>query len=156
MKNSSRLVYRELKERINSQFETIENIKNKAGTMLGFMAVILTLFFSIKQNHSLSYNFLFSLIFLLISIMMIIYIFSAAKFRADPKPRNLYELYTSEKEEKTINQLSSNFVESYESNEIKINYLATISNISLIILFLSLLFFVLDYLSNYVHCGVII
>ncbi len=138
------LIYNEIKERLLSQDHTLEQMNLKAGTLMGFMGLFLSVIYKTVSTNEMSVLIMVSLILLLFAIYLSFIVFIAQKYRADPKPRTLFENYWNKPLSKTRKVLISNFIETYEANKHKIEKRLKKLNDSLKLFFVSLTLFILD------------
>ena len=132
------LIYNEVKDALNTQFQLLEGLNTKASVIIGFVGVIIGISL---QLYSQSNTYLFCSCMILF-MMSIFFSFSAYKiksYRIDPAPRALTEKYLSEDSKKVKKQLIDNFIESFEDNKNKIEKKGTYIHCSLIFLFVGLI-----------------
>jgi hypothetical protein len=114
------LIHNEVKDRLNTQFQSLDGLNTKASVIIGFVGVIIGI--------SLQLSIFFS--------------FSAYKiksYRRDPEPRALTEKYLMEDDKTVKKQLIDNFIASFEENKTNIEEKGKYINYSLILLFVGLI-----------------
>jgi len=132
------LIYNEVKDRLNTQFQSLDGLKTKASVIIGFVGVIIGISL---QLYSQSNTYLFGscMILFMISIFFSFSAYIVKSYRRDPKPRALTEKYLSEDSKNVKRQLIDNFIESFEDNKTKIEKKGKYINYSLILLFVGLI-----------------
>ena len=132
------LVYNEVKDALNMQFQSMDGLNTKASVIIGFVGVIIGISL---QLYSQSNSYLFGLCMTLFMIS-IFFSFSAYKiksYRRDPEPRALTVDYLMEDDKTVKKQLIDNFIESFEENKTNIEEKVKYINYSLILLFVGLI-----------------
>lgn len=125
------VVFTEVRSRLDKQFEQIESLNQRAGLLIGFVTLIMSLlagFTTAVKAKDLPVNMALPVILILISTILYIHIIIFAylahriqTYRRDPEPRPLRDNYLSKDLEATKRTVMSNFIESYEENKKVIN-----------------------------------
>lgn len=140
------LVYKEVDNALNRQFQLLDGLNTKTGVIVGFIGVI----FGISLNsypHSNAYLFGSCITLFLISFFFAFCASYRVKgYRRDPAPRELTEKYLRDDCAKVKKQLIDNFIESFESNKTKIEKTVKNINYSIALLFIGLIVLVLSIL----------
>jgi hypothetical protein len=132
------LIYNEVKNRLNTQFQSLDGLNTKASVIIGFVGVITGISL---QLYSQSNSYLFGLCMTLFMISFF-FSFSAYKgrsYRRDPEPGPLRDKYLTTDDKTVKKQLIANFIESFEENKTKIEKKVKYINYSLISLFVGLI-----------------
>lgn len=137
------LVYIEVKDQLNTQFQSIDSLNTKASVVIGFIGVIIGISLSLYP-HSNSYLFGSSMALFLVSIFFSFSAYKSESYRRDPEPRTLTVNYLMEDDKKVKKQLIDNFIQSYEDNNNRIKKKAGNINYSLILLFIGLILIILS------------
>jgi len=120
-KDSDQLIYREIKERLRDQFESIDNMNTKAGIILGFDGAILTALLNSDWFRELPSFYLFIVLILICSVTgLALKAFLTEAYKKDPEPSKLIEKYQEETESRTLGQLTRNFEGCFNENKEKI------------------------------------
>ena len=139
------LVYGEVKDALNTQFQSLDGLNTKASVIVGFVGVIIGISLNL-YSHSNSYLFGSCMTLFLISIFFALSAYTVKSYRRDPEPRKLAENYLREDGEHVKKQLIVNFIQSFEDNEIKVKRKGRYINYSLILLFIGLIVLTLSIL----------
>ena len=136
-------LYEITKEKLFNQMENADALDTKASNVMGFIGIIVGAIFGFTFFlTSLPWIGLFSLklstLFLISSFVFGLLTLRCRIYQLDPKPKSLVENYTLETYEHTIEQITHNFVDSYEKNENKLKLKARYINISLYLLLISI------------------
>ncbi|MDI6886542.1 MAG: hypothetical protein QMD22_09450 [archaeon] len=113
------LIYNEVKDVLNAQFQSIDSLDTKAGIIIGFVGVIIGISLNL-YSHSNSILFCSCMTLFLTSIFLSFSAYKVKSYRRDPEPRKLTEKYLREDDKKVRKQLTDNFIQSFEDNKIKI------------------------------------
>ena len=132
------LVYSEVKDALNTQFQSLDGLNTKASVIVGFVGVTIGISLNLYL-HSNSYLFGSCMTLFLISIFFALYAYRVENYRRDPEPRKLAENYLREGDKKVKKRLIGNFIQSFENNEIKIKRKGRYINYSLVLLFIGLI-----------------
>ena len=118
-------VYLEIKDRIGVQLDQADALDRKAGTLLTFSSVILTvaagLRFATTGQDDLS-KMTFLTFFILGAVLYVITMYFAFRayavvsYRRDPEPRPLRDLYLFQEPSYTKRRVMANLIESFEHN----------------------------------------
>ena len=125
--NNSDLIFSEIKERLAMQFQSIDGLDAKAGNIMVFVSVIL----SIILQKDIGAIYLFPIASLFISMALAFQAYGAKEYRRDPNPEALVDKYLNSTYAKTRDQLISNFKSSYVDNKQRIAEKAKNINYSL-------------------------
>jgi hypothetical protein len=137
------LVYNEVKDALNTQFQSMEGLNTKASVLIGFVGVIIGISLQLYPQSN-SYLFGSCMTLFMISIFFSFSAYKGKRYRKDPAPRALTEKYLREDSKKVKRQLIDNFIQSYEDNKAKIEEKAKYINYSLILLFVGLIVLILS------------
>ena len=139
------LIYNEVKDGLNTQFQSLDRLNTKASVIIGSVGVIIGLSLQ-SYPQSNSYLFGSSMTLLMIGIALSLSACKVKSYRRDPEPRALTIIYLREDGKKVKKQLIDNFIASYEDNKTKIekkvkyiNYSLAFSFVGLIVLILSII-----------------
>ena len=115
--NSDKLIFKEVKERLKDQFESIDSIDTKAGIALGFDGAILAALLNSDWFRTLPIFWL-ALILLLICLVtgVALKAFLVRAYRKDPEPSKLIERYQGKTEKETLGRLIRNFEKCFNEN----------------------------------------
>ena len=137
------LIYNEVKDGLNTQFQTIDSLDTKASIVIGFVGVLIGISLNLHP-HTNSYLFGSCMTLFLTSIAFSFSAYKTEGYRRDPQPRTLTLNYLMEIDKKVKKQLIDNFIQSYESNKNRIERKARYINYSLILLFIGLILLALS------------
>ena len=137
------LIYNEVKDRLNTQFQSLDGLNTKASVIIGFVGVIIGISLQL-YSQSNSYLFGSCMTLFLISIFFSFSAYKIKSYRRDPEPRDLTEKYLREDDKEVKKQLIDNFIESFEENKNKIEEKGKYINYSLILLFVGLIVLILS------------
>ena len=132
------LIYNEVKNRLNTQFQSLDGLNTKASVIIGFVGVIIGISLQL-YSQSNSYLFGLCMALFMISIFFSFSAYKGKRYRRDPEPRKLAEKYLREDSKKVMKKLIDNFIESFEDNKTKIEEKVKYINYSLILLFVGLI-----------------
>jgi len=132
------LIYNEVKDTLNTQFQSVEGLNTKASVIIGFVGVIIGISLQL-YSQSNSYLFGSCMTLFMISIFLSFSAYKVEGYRRDPEPRKLTEKYLREDDKKVKKQLIDNFIVSFEDNKNKIEEKGKNINYSLILLFVGLI-----------------
>ena len=150
------LIYKEVKDRLDSQLNSISDLDKKAITTIGFVGIVVGLILkwsetllSIKSNKMYLYILsLISIILFLISISFALIAFKVKGYRRDPNPIKLVEHYSYKKKYEVLEQIVDNLAESHKENDTSITKKGKNINRALLFFFLGLIsysFFIIFY-----------
>lgn len=111
-KNSD-LIFSEIKERLAMQFQSIDGLDAKAGNIMVFVSVIL----SIILQNDIGAIYLFPIASLFISMALAFQAYRAKEYRRDPNPEALVNKYLNSTYAETRDQLISNLKSSCIENK---------------------------------------
>ena len=132
------LVYNEVKDALNMQFQSMDGLNTKASVIIGFVGVIIGISLQL-YSQSNSYLFGSCMTLFMISIFFSFSAYKIKSYRRDPEPRDLTEKYLREDDKEVKKQLIDNFIASFEENKNKIEEKVKYINYSLILLFVGLI-----------------
>jgi len=137
------LIYNEVKDALNTQFQSVEGLNTKASIIIGFVGVIIGISLNLysDENHHL---FIESMLLFLGAAFLSFFAYKVEGYRRDPEPRKLTEKYLREDDKKVKKQLIDNFIQSFEDNKTKIEEKVKYINYSLILLFIGLIVLILS------------
>jgi len=143
------LIYKEVRSKLKDQLLLIDQITTKFSIILGFNGVMIVLLIQKLSAIKEINKFLgICLGMLIISIMLGLFGIDIKKYRRDPDPRSLYEIYKLEHLEETRDTLTQNFIEAYNENDKKLNILIKIFRASISITLLAVIFMFIYYLNG--------
>ncbi len=137
------LIYSEVKDALNIQFQSIDSLNTKASIIIGFVGVIIGISLNLYPYGN-SYLFGSCMTFFLVSTFFSFFAYKTESYRRDPEPRQLTKKYLREDNKKVRKQLIDNFIQSYEDNKNRIEKKARHINYSLISLFIGLILLILS------------
>ncbi|MCK4732355.1 MAG: hypothetical protein KAT65_07850 [Methanophagales archaeon] len=132
------LIYNEVKDRLNTQFQSLDGLNTKASIIIGFVGVIIGISLQL-YSQSNSYLFGSCMTLFMISIFLSFSAYKVESYRRDPKPRKLTENYLREEGKNVKKKLIDNSIQSYENNKNRIEKKVKYINYSLILLFVGLI-----------------
>ena len=132
------LIYNEVKDRLNTQFQSLDGLNTKASVIIGFVGVIIGISLQL-YSQSNSYLFCSCMTLFMISIFFSFSAYKSKSYRRDPEPRAFTVGYLKKDDKKVMEQLIANFIESFEDNKTKIEEKGKYINYSLIFLFVGLI-----------------
>ena len=109
------LIYNEVKDRLNTQFQSLDGLNTKASVIIGFVGVIIGISLNLYSDKN-PHLFIESMLLLLVAAFLSFFAYKVEGYRRDPKPRKLTEKYLREDDKKVKKQLIDNFIQSYEDN----------------------------------------
>ena len=118
------IVYDEVKERVAVQLDQANHLDSKAGNLLAFSSIVLTVAAGLRfafdgvDASRIAFIIFFSLGTLLYVVTMFFAFraYAVATYRRDPEPRPLRDNYLFEDPDFTKRRLISNLIESFEFN----------------------------------------
>jgi hypothetical protein len=123
-------IFDEVSRQVDRQFAQIDFLNTKAGILLGFSGVILTLILasagtlvSTGTNPAWTWNWVTfpsiigATVCAILAMIAALMAYGVRKFRWDPQPRNLAEQYLHKSSETTKLQLLSNKIQTLEEND---------------------------------------
>ncbi|MEA1957349.1 MAG: hypothetical protein U9N01_03220 [Euryarchaeota archaeon] len=137
------LIYNEVKDRLNTQFPSLDGLNTKASVIIGFVGVIIGISLNLYSDEN-PHLFIGSMLLFLGAAFLSFSAYKVEGYRRDPKPRELTVEYLREDGKKVKKQLIDNFIQSYEDNENRIEEKVKYINYSLIILFIGLIVLILS------------
>ena len=132
------LIYNEVKDRLNTQFQSLDGLNTKASVIIGFVGVIIGISLQL-YSQSNSYLFGLCMSLFMISIFFSFSAYKGKRYRKDPEPRALTVEYLMEDDKTVKKQLIDNFIASFEENKNNIEEKVKYINYSLILLFVGLI-----------------
>lgn len=143
-KENLKLIFQETKDKLLNQMNTGDKLDSKASTIMGFIGILVGVIFGftfyLKSFTTDVLSLVKTSVFLLISSFLFAFIaFMNIVYRYDPHPETLVKKYLFKKYDETMEQLVYNYVISYEDNKKKLIRKAILINISMMLLFISLI-----------------
>jgi len=140
------LVYKEVDNALNRQFQSLDGLNTKASVIIGFIGVIIGISLNLYP-HSNAYLFGSCMTLFLMSIFFAFCASYRVKgYRRDPAPRKLTEKYLRDDCAKVKKKLIDNFIQSFEYNKTKIEKTVKYINYSITLLFMGLIVLTLSIL----------
>jgi hypothetical protein len=135
MKNST--IFREITEnKVNLQLESIKELKNRAGVLLGFTVAFLGFILSSENAREIIlsrwYNPL-PLYLILFSLFMLLAALVVKNYCKSPDPRKLYPKFKNKGGEEIKQHLIEEYIKDFDENSKEIGSLRTIINVSILI-----------------------
>ena len=137
------LIYNEVKDRLNIQFQSLDGLNTKASIIIGFVGVIIGISLNLYSDENL-HLFIGSMLLFLGAAFLSFSAYKVEGYRRDPEPRKLTEKYLREDDKKVKKQLIDNFIQSFEDNKSRIEKKVKYINYSLILLFIGLIVLILS------------
>ena len=125
------LIYNEVKDALNTQFQSVEGLNTKSSIIIGFVGVIIGISLNLYSDENL-HLFIESMLLFLGAAFLSFFAYKVEGYRRDPEPRALTEKYLREDDKKVRKQLIDNFIQSFDDNKIKIEKKVKYINYSLI------------------------
>jgi len=132
------LIYNEVKDALNTQFQSVEGLNTKASMIIGFVGVIIGISLKVYSDEK-PHLFIESMLLFLGAAFLSFSAYKVEGYRRDPEPRALTVNYLREDDKKVKKQLIDNFIQSYEDNRNRIEKKSKYINYSLILLFIGLI-----------------
>ena len=132
------LVFNEVKDALNTQFQSVEGLNTKASIIIGFVGVIIGISLNLYSDEN-PHLFIGSMLLLLGAAFLSFFAYKVEGYRRDPEPRALTVNYLRKDDKKVKKQLIDNFIRSYEDNKKRIEKKAKYINYSIILLFIGLI-----------------
>ena len=154
--NSDLIIFNEIKEKLSDQLNSINSLDSKSGITIALVGAFIAGIFN--SNYILSFGSIFLIILISIlsfSILSVFISIFARRFKKDPDPRNLIELYKEKSCSETIGQLIINYRDNYYENERSINIKKNLLNTSFILILISTLVIIIGIIMNIICKGVI-
>jgi hypothetical protein len=144
-----------IEKQFTSLWKTSDNLDAKAISIMGFNGIIVSIVFSNYVNMVLNQLlFIIGIVFLLAALLPLIYSIKSYKFRYDPNPRGLYELYKDNEKgkcNKDLRDIIPNLLESHENNLEIIKKKAEMMNWGSYFTYAGLIFFTLSIFARGVN-----
>lgn len=139
-----KLLFNVTRDQLINQMELSDELNTKASTVMGFIGVIVGVIFGFTfLLNSLPVIALYSLkistFFLMLAFIFSLIGFKNRVYRYDPDPKSLIEYYLLKDSKKSMETIIYNFVDSFESNKGKLVRKGRCINISLYLVFISLI-----------------
>lgn len=116
--NSDRLIFSEVKERLQDQLDSVDGMDTKAGIALGFNGAILAALLNSDWFKTLPGVLLIAILLLICAVTALsLKAFLIKGYRKDPEPSKLIEKYQEKTEQETLGRLIKNFEECFNENE---------------------------------------
>ena len=141
------LIYNEVKDALNMQFQSMEGLNTKASIIIGFVGVIIGISLNLYSDEN-PHLFIGSMFLFLGAAFLSFSAYKVKSYRRDPKPRKITEKYLKENGKKVKKQLIDNFIQSYEDNKNRIEKKVKYINYSLIFLFIGLIVLTLSVIGG--------
>jgi hypothetical protein len=93
------LIYNEVKDRLNTQFQSLDGLNTTASVIIGFVGVIIGISLQL-YSQSNSYLFGSCMTLFLISIFFSLSAYKIKSYRRDPEPRPLRDKYLTTNDKK--------------------------------------------------------
>lgn len=145
--DSIEFIYQTIKEKVDLAFEDIEHIETKAGILIGFNGVIISLALNIVERVY-SPLFIASILFFLFALLLNFMSFRTKKYRRDPNPRALMERYWNSPKREIVEKLIANLAECHKHNEDIISPAARWLNYSMFLTSAGLTFLIASAMKN--------
>jgi len=140
-----KIIYESVKEQLNLQIQLIDSLDTKAGVLIGFNGIILSIMLTL-YNKVFIPLFIVGVIFFLVSMLIAYMGYKTEKFRRDPDPKKLRIKYSSKTVREITEVLIDNMIASFEENSNKIKQKAGFINkgfiaseMGILLLFLSII-----------------
>jgi len=137
------LIYNEVKDALNTQFQSVEGLNTKASIIIGFVGVIIGISLNLYSDEN-SHLFIESMLLFLGAAFLSFFAYKVEGYRRDPEPRALTVNYLREDDKKLKKQLIDNFILSYEDNKKRIEKKVKYINYSIMLLFIGLILLTLS------------
>jgi len=137
------LVYNEVKDALNMQFQSVEGLNTKASIIIGFVGVIIGISLNLYSDEN-PHLFIGSMLLLLGAAFLSFFAYKVEGYRRDPEPRALTVNYLRVDDKMVKKQLIDNFIASFEDNKTKIEEKVKYINYSIIFLFIGLIVLILS------------
>lgn len=120
------LIFQEVKDRLDKQFEQIEQITSRAAFVMGFASLILGSLITIRkmmgQLSIIEIHLLGGVVVIYALVICFGYLsYRPRPYRRDPDPKALRTGYLDKPAHRTQRQVLNNFIESFEHNEAEID-----------------------------------
>ncbi|NQE45764.1 hypothetical protein C5S31_07070 [ANME-1 cluster archaeon GoMg2] len=132
------LIYNEVKDALNTQFQSMDGLNTKASVIVGFVGVIIGISLNLYSDEK-SHLFIGSMLLFLGAAFLSFFAYKVKSYRRDPEPRALTIKYLREDDKKVKKKLIDNFIQSYEDNKNRIEKKVKCINYSLTFLFIGLI-----------------
>ena len=150
------LMYKEVKDRLDSQFSSISDLDKKAITAIGFLGLVVGIILKWSETLLSTSNIriclyalsLGSIILFLLSIYFALIAFKVKGYRRDPNPTKLIEHYSYKNKYEVLEQIIDNLADSHKENEVNIIKKGKNINRAVLFFFLGLVlysFFIIFY-----------
>lgn len=141
------IIYNEVKEALNTQFQSIDSLDTKASVIMGFVGVIIGISLNLYSDKNLLL-FVGGMLLFLGAAFLSSYAYMVKGYRKDPEPRGLTEKYLRENDKKVRKQLIDNYIQSFEHNKNEIEKKAKYINYSLALMFIGLISLILSIIGG--------
>lgn len=145
--DSIEFIYQVVKEKVDLALQDVEHIETKAGILIAFNGVIISLALNIFERANLLL-FIIGFGSLLASLYLNLISFKIKRYERDPKPQVFIDKYWNKSKEEITKQLISNLAKNYKYNEAVIFPIGHRINYSMILTFLGLVFLFASVLKN--------
>lgn len=120
--DSLEIIFKEIKDRLDKQFEQIETLTTRSAYLMGFASLVLASLITIRKNMGELDKYKVIALALAGAIYTMVLIFSFLSYRLrdyrrDPEPEPLRNNYIDRPSRETKRQLVSNFIDSIGHNK---------------------------------------
>jgi hypothetical protein len=116
--------------KVNLQLDIVKELKNRAGVILGFNIIFLSVIFTNEKSVFDGINKI-PLYFILFSTFLLFYCLFVTSHSKSPEPKRFYEKFKTEKLEKIREQLIKDLNQEFLDNKKQINSLKTLINFAI-------------------------
>jgi hypothetical protein len=139
--NSPDIIFQEVKEKLNEQLSSIDQISNKFNFTIAFDGLVIAgIIQGFAGKSGVSWLIKVSVMAFLVSALFSGLGLLLRKYRRDPDPSKLAAKYLDKDAEKTKKALIGNYIESYSKNTTNIKRLGFFYILSVIALFAGIIF----------------
>lgn len=117
---SLQIIVDEIRLKLDDQLDSVKSLDNKAGIIVSFSGVILTILLTSDTLNKGSRYAAVSAIFVFIASLLSLTVLLVRSYKRDPHPRNFYTRYAKKKHIETLEVLAGSFITSFEKNEKKV------------------------------------
>ena len=145
---NTEFIFNIVNKQMRKQSDRIDSLGQKAGILFGLDGIVLPLILSgFRVTSKPSFYLLYLGVFLLFLSMTLLFLeYKTYVWRDDPNPENFFKKYQTETYKTTLQQLTSNLVESYKKNAKFINKKAELLDSSIILTFFGILSCILSFI----------
>ena len=143
------LMYKEVKDRLDSQFNSISDLDKKAITAIGFVGIVVGFILKWSETLLSTKNIriclyvlsIISILSFLISIYFALIAFKVKGYRRDPNPMKLIQHYSYKEKYEVLEQIVDNIADSHKENDISIIKKGKNINRAILFFFLGLILY---------------